>query len=165
MKSAIHLVCNLNFEFIKISTYKLKIHLLSKQFSIGRPFFLVDSPHQAMESFPTWPGRLPYLDTFTFGSNPSAGFPLKENGDLLTFGFFFGNINWKQHLQLIFNPIQAKSTPPTKLASTYHMAIEDCPVCQIWMTSKEKAEKVVNPPQKPVANNNFTLGEISSFNA
>jgi hypothetical protein len=41
-----------------------------------------------MDSFPTWPGWLPYLDTFTFGSNPTAGFPLKENGDILTFGFF-----------------------------------------------------------------------------
>lgn len=49
--------------------------------------------------------------------------------------------------------------PNTMLNPIYNNAMLYLPLCSSPMFSNEKAEKVVNPPQRPVARNSFQLFE------
>lgn len=60
-------------------------------------------------------------------------------------------------------PIQTAVIPNSKLAALYNSIIIGLPVCNNSKFSNEKAEKVVKPPQIPVAKNSFQLWLKASF--
>ena len=60
-------------------------------------------------------------------------------------------------------PIQTAVIPNNKLATLYNTIIIGLPFSNNSKFSNEKAEKVVKPPQIPVAKNNFQLWLKASF--
>src|SRR5690554_3102523 len=62
---------------------------------------------------------------------------------------------------LIIIPVQTAKTPKITLNAMCKSAKNVFPDWNNFMFSRAKAEKVVNPPQKPVMNNNLKSGLVS----